>query len=323
MSVDELTELATGDQPGRPRPTMIALLALASLAVAIGLLLLTQRDGRALSELRIREANVDVRSGSSDFRQGIEGESLEANDAVRTDITGQAQIDFFDESLTRLDSDSTVVLRGLKDATPGGVLLTLEAGRSWNRVEPAENSEDRYEVRGVTGVAAALGTTFVSDCRQAPTCYYLGIEGETEVTSSEDQSLVIGPEECVRVEEDLLRSCTDHEFDALMDDWVDENVAFDGGQIIDTDFDPASPSPSLSPSPTSGPPRSNLTPRRRVTPRPPTPSPTPTRRPRPTRTPEPPTPSPTRSPSPPPTASPSPSPPPTASPPPSPSPVPP
>jgi len=289
LSVDELTELATGDQPGRPRPTMIGLLVLASFAVAIGLLLLTQRDGRALSELRIRKANVDVRSGSSDFRQGIEGEALEPNDAVRTDITGQAQIDFFDDSLTRLDSDTTLVLRGLKEATPGGVLLTLEAGRSWNHVEPAENTEDRYEVRGVTGVASALGTTFVSDCRQAPTCYYLGIEGETEVASGEDESRVIGPEECVRVEEDLLRSCTDHEFDALMDEWVDENVAFDGGQIIDTEFDPESPSPSPSEEPGA-----TFRPRRRTPPTP-SPSPSPTRRPRPTRIPEPPPPTPTGS----------------------------
>lgn len=305
MSVDELTELATGDQPGRPRPMMIVLLALASVAVAIALLLLSQRDGQPLAELRIREANVDVRSGSSDFRQGTEGEALEPGDAVRTDTTGQAQIDFFDDSLTRLDADTTLVIRGLKNGSPGGVLLTLEAGRTWNRVEPASSDQDRYEVRGVTASASALGTTYVSDCRQAPICYYLGIEGETEVKSPTDETMVIGPEDCVRADEAELRQCTDHEFEALMDDWVNENVAFDGGEIVDSNFDPNPASPSASPSASPG---STLRPGRRTTPAPVTPSPTPTRRPRPSRTPEPATPTPTNSPSPSPTASPSPSP---------------
>lgn len=308
MTVDELTELATSDDPGRPRGAVIALLTLAAFTGVIALILLAQRDDRPLAELRVRDDAVDVRSGEEDFRAAVEGEPLQAGDTVRTDSAGQAQIDFFDGSLTRLDTDTTLVIRGLRDDTPGGVLLTLEAGRTWNRVEPATTAEDRYEVKGVNGTASVVGTTFVSDCRQAPICYYLGIDGETEVTSALEDRFFLGAGDCVRAEESLMRRCSDHEREALTDDWVSENIAVDGGSIDTPTLAPLSPSisPSATPATTI-----RRAPTRRRTPVPARVTPTPRRTPRPTPTPKV-TPKPKPSPSP--TASPTPTPAPTASP---------
>ncbi len=274
MSVDELTAFATKDEPRNPRRAILVLITLGIIGAVIAVVLVTQRESKALAELRIHEDAVDARTEGGDFRKGVEGQGLAASDAVRTDDEGQAQIDFFDGSLIRLDSDSTLVIDALLNASSGQrFLLEQEGGRTWHRVEQLSGSQDRYEVKTTNAVASVRGTTFAVDMRFAPIIYYLGFEGETVVTAEpEGQQFSLLAGDCVRVDETGLRRCTDHELEDLMDDWISQNIAFDGGEL--------EPGETVSPSPSA-----TTTALRRAdggTGATPTPTPRPTRRPRPT-----------------------------------------
>lgn len=225
MSI-KLTDVVAVDRRRRPRVGLI-LAVLAVLSVIVAAVVVSRQQDKPLAELRIRDRQVSVKA-QRDFVPGVEGQALDRGDAVRTNEDGQAQVDFFDGSITRLDASTTFVVRELEDGPQGRTIsLRLDAGRTWNRVERLTSSEDRYEVSGGNAVATVRGTTFIADGRQAPIWYYIGQEGETEVTAPPDLKFVLGRNECVRVDEDGMRECTDHEFDELMDDWVRENQGLD------------------------------------------------------------------------------------------------
>lgn len=240
----KLTDAVTVDRRRRPRVGLILAL-LAVIVVIVVAIAISQQQDKPLAELRIRDQQVSVKT-QADFVPGVEGQALEAGNEVRTDDEGQAQVDFFDGSLTRLDASTTFVVKKLEDGPQGRrISLELDAGRTWNRVERLTSSEDRYEVSGGNAVATVRGTTFIADGRQAPIWYYIGQEGETEASAPPDLKFVLGRNDCVRVDEDGMRECTDHEFHALIDDWVRENQGLDALAAA------TSPTPSPTPTPTA------------------------------------------------------------------------
>lgn len=283
MSMIDVAELAPPpEEQSRSRVVLVGALAVLLVAIVVTLAL-SRGPQRALAELRVREQGVAVQAGEGQFVQAREGQSLPPGASVRTDETGQAQVDFFNDSLSRIDSASTVHLRELSTG-PAVVGIEIDAGRIWSRVSELSGGE-RFEVRGGPATATVLGTSFLVDGRQAPTTwYYIGQSGETTVETGAGETFTLGEDDCLRVDDDEARTCSDHEFDALMDEWVLENQAYDE---VPLHLD-ASPSPSVSPTPSPGPAvvRPSI---ERAPARPPqaTAEPRATRTPRPPRTPDP------------------------------------
>ena len=235
MSIDELTELYAAEERRRPRRLFIAIFTLLVLVAVILLLVMSQGEDAPLAQLRIRDADVDVRTRGTEFKEGVEGQALSFEDAVRTDVNGQAQVDYFDGSLTRLDSDTTFVIRELRDAPEGKrISVRQDAGRTWNRVERLASTQDRYELHGVTAVATVRGTTFVWDSRQAPIEYALGVSGTTLITLPGVGTSRLQKDDCLRIEEGRIRPCTKHEEETLKDDWYFTNFYYDGGDAEKT-----------------------------------------------------------------------------------------
>ncbi|HYZ91912.1 MAG TPA: FecR family protein [Actinomycetota bacterium] len=276
MSTDELTRFATyKEDPRRPKIGVIAGLTALVLFGVILLIVLSQRDKPALAELRIRDSEVEVEKRGARSRAAVEGEALAAGDTVRTDANGQAQIDYFTGTVTRLDSTTTFVVDALLNSRSSKrISLKLDVGRSWNRVEGLSSSEDRFDVQMPNAIATVRGTTNVTDCRQAPVCYVLGFVDDTEIVNPEGDRVVAGPDDCYRVDEAGIRECTDHERRTLFDDsWLDEMRGLDALAAYKTPPPTASASPSFVPRPRTGIRRSTVTPS-------PVPEPARTRRPR-------------------------------------------
>lgn len=243
----------------------------------IVLIILAQRDKPALAELRVRDKEVELERPGKAPRRGVEGEGLRAGDTLRTDVNGQAQIDYFTGAIMRLDVDTTLVIDGLINASDGRrITLQLNSGRAWNRVEGLTSSGDRYAVQMPNALATVRGTTNATDCRQDSTCYVLAFVDDTEIIGPGDERIVAGPGTCIRIDETEMRPCTEHERNRLLDDsWLDEMKTLDGLDVA-RKVTTASPSasPTLSPRPGTRV-RSQATP---------TPTPRPTRSPRPRHT---------------------------------------
>jgi hypothetical protein len=231
MSVDELTALVD-EEPARPRAWLVALVSGLVLIAIIVLILLAQRGERALAELRVRDDTVEVKA-QGDFRRGVEGQALALGNTVRTDTGGQAQIDYFDGSLTRLGSDTNFVIRELQSGPDGKrIRVKVDAGRIFNRVEKLASSKDRFEMAGATAVATVRGTMNFVFADQAPITYYLGYTGTTIVTFGDETFVLDKKDECVRTEPDGMRRCTKHELEALKETtFYRENVALEGGSL--------------------------------------------------------------------------------------------
>jgi ferric-dicitrate binding protein FerR (iron transport regulator) len=295
MRLYESTDLF--DAPTRARSVrrfFVALLALAIVGGIVAVAIWARKVGEPPAELRIRSGGVGVRLGATEFRAAEEGENLRSGDSVRTDSAGQAQVDFFDGSLTRLDSDTDVGFRDLTKTRDGRrISLRLRAGRTWNRVAEASSPDDRFEMRMPDATASVQGTTFLADCRTTPTCYVVGVTSATRVTSLTGEISTTDAGDCVRISEHGLDTCNEKKL-GLIDAWVKENLAEDQQLTLKR---AAGPTVSPSPTPSASPAQRTKAPRvrRNRTPQPATPTPTiaPTPTPTPLPTPAPPTPTPT------------------------------
>ena len=118
-----------------PRRRRVAAGLLVALTVDAGLALFTQvpfagavrtaggdsatdqtEPAEAVARLQILEPAVSVRRKGNDvFKPGHEGQKLRVGDTMKTDETGFAQINYTDDSFTRLDVDTTFTIVSLTD----------------------------------------------------------------------------------------------------------------------------------------------------------------------------------------------------------------
>jgi hypothetical protein len=249
------------------RRSIIAFLGLAAIAVVVAVAVVSRNRDDAPAELRVREGKVALTRGTSPAVLADEGEDLRSGDVLRTNGNGRAQIDFFDDSLARLDADTELTLRTIEDTEAGRkVDVAVKEGRIWHRVANRESGPYTVDI-GKAEVKAA-GTTFLTDCRRAPTCYVLGFEGDAEVSSDASSSFTVGPGGCVKADGvGHLEDCNETRL-GLIDEWVRENLAEDQQLELDRI---ESPTPSTTPSSTPDGSARTFTPSRQA---PPTPVPT-------------------------------------------------
>jgi ferric-dicitrate binding protein FerR (iron transport regulator) len=249
MTTDELTTEIEARPFRQGRRYVFAAFALACVVVIVIVAVVARNSSDAPAQLRIRQDAIATRHGSSDFTAALEGEDLGSGDEVRSDPSGQAQVEFFDGSIVRLDGDTHVTLRTVEDRTEGRqILLAMETGRTWNRVAELTSRQDRYELRLPSATVNVRGTTFLADCRSQQECYVVGFDGTSEVTSITGVKRSVRDGDCIKTSDAGIAQC-DEKTLGLVDNWVKENLADD--QQLALRRGPSTPRASLSPSPTA------------------------------------------------------------------------
>jgi hypothetical protein len=249
MKTDELTTTIDSRPFRQGRRYVLAAFALACVVVIVAVAVVARNSSDAPAQLRIRQDAIATRHGSSDFTAALEGEDLGSGDEVRSDPSGQAQVEFFDGSIVRLDGDTQVTLRSVEDRKEGRqILLAMGAGRTWNRVAELTSRQDRYELRLPNATVNVRGTTFLADCRSQAECYVVGFDGESEITSVTGVKRAVRDGDCVKTSESGIEQC-DEKALGLVDTWVKENLADD--QQLALRRGPSTPRASLTPSPTA------------------------------------------------------------------------
>ena len=119
-----------------------------------------------LATLKILAPDVTVKhEGASKFVAAKEGETLGQGDAVQTDESGSAEINYTDGSLTRLAASTEFTITKLTNKQGTGETQgTLTVGETWSRA--AKVSENgKFEVKaGGTTARPVEGTAFVFSC---------------------------------------------------------------------------------------------------------------------------------------------------------------
>ena len=246
------------------RRQIIVAAVVALCVVAAVTIVLTRGSNGPFASLGIIKTPVSLAPGTEGFKEAAGGESLRIGDSVRTGETGGAEINYWEGSLTRLDSDTTFRIAELVDE-PGRrqVEVELDVGRVWNRVSKLTTSEERFEVKTPVAVASVRGTAFIADCRRIhlPRCVFTVIEGVVDVRTPDGKVISLQPSNEVTVGPPQgigdVRTLSAGEIAA--DEFIQDNLARDQSQPVEgsetarfaSESDPLSgavPAPGVSPS---------------------------------------------------------------------------
>jgi hypothetical protein len=119
----------------------------------------------ALAHLKVTAANVQVKAkGKTTFVDAKDGTALKQGDAIKTDTSGRAEIEYTDGSLTRLGASTVYTLSKLTNERGGRQTQgTLSVGETWNRAAKVSETGS-FEVKAGGTTAAVEGTAFVVKC---------------------------------------------------------------------------------------------------------------------------------------------------------------
>ncbi|HEY6318356.1 MAG TPA: hypothetical protein VI462_10785 [Acidimicrobiia bacterium] len=187
----------------------------------------------AFATLVIKPASIGhvsvEQAGTSSFTPGTNNEQLHVGDTVQTDTVGLAEIDYATNAYTRLDVNTTFMIKKLTDnqgnrQIDGG----LTSGETWNRTAELTQSESFQQDGG--GVSAAVsGTAFVADCTTSTACTFTAVIDNTNLTGPNGQTETLNPlTQCVTQNAALCASPTMLTPDQLaLIRWIQYNVLLD------------------------------------------------------------------------------------------------
>ena len=151
---------------------------------------------------------------------------------MRTDATGLAEIDYSDDTYTRLDVNTTFTITTLTDDQGERQIAgSLDSGQTWNRIEDVSESGS-FEQTGAGATAAITGTVFMLSCVSTPNidptlepvkrCSFISIEHTITVTSENGEIRVLSEHtECTSDDADLCDTPRELTLDELASiDWI-------------------------------------------------------------------------------------------------------
>jgi hypothetical protein len=222
----------------------------------------------ATATLKILEPNVSIqRKGKDAFKPAKDGQRLRVGDTVQTDATGFAQIDYTDDSFTRLDVNTTFTIESLTDdAGNRQIKGHLESGQTWNRTTALTESES-FEQEGAGATAAVTGTVFAASCATPLNCtFYSLVHGITLTTvDGEIQNLdpleVCDSTELSDTDANLCDEVAQLTLDAILaNHWMLENLFIDGVNGFEGIVIAENGQVSVTPTPPSTPPQDETPP---------------------------------------------------------------
>ncbi len=193
---------------------------------------------KATATLSILEPNVSVkRAGGTAFKPAKNGQRLRVGDKVQTDADGFAQINYTDDSFTRLDVSTTFTIVSLTDdAGNRKIKGSVDTGRTWNRTSALTESET-FEQEGAGATAAVVGSAFIVSCTAPNNCVFTSVVDGLRITTVDGEVQFLDPLEACDSDElsdadaDL---CTVPEAVALevliADGWIAANLFVDASE---------------------------------------------------------------------------------------------
>ena len=195
-----------------------------------------QPNDEPVAILTIIEPSVSIqREGKDVFKPAKDGQKLRVGDTVQTDATGFAQIDYTDDSFTRLDVDTTFTIVSLSDDEGNRQIKgSVESGQTWNRTSALTESES-FEQEGAGATAAVTGTAFAVSCTSPGNCTFISVVDGIQLTTVDGEVQQLAPlEQCGATEitdedADLCAAVEQVTIDALIANaWILENLFIDG-----------------------------------------------------------------------------------------------
>jgi hypothetical protein len=133
------------------------------------------------------------KAGKTKFKPAHDGQKLRVGDTVRTDSTGLAEVDYTDDSYTRLDVDTTFTIVQLTDDEGNRKIEgSLDTGRAWNRTSALTESES-FEQSGAGATAAVVGTAFTVECDTVDHCVFTAVIHDIDLTSAAGVQQLLTP----------------------------------------------------------------------------------------------------------------------------------
>ncbi|MDP9329080.1 MAG: FecR family protein [Actinomycetota bacterium] len=157
------------------------------------------------------------------------GGTLHQGDTLKTDTSGLAEVDYPDDSFTRIGPDSTVTLTTLATTTGSRQIdqKLSGAGETYSRVATLSGSES-FTVTTDQASAAVRGSEFAVLCTTATSCEFAAIVDELLVTTPSGESVTLQPGQFVVVTDGKIGQVTSTG-SAQMTDWITENQALSSG----------------------------------------------------------------------------------------------
>ncbi len=193
--------------------------------------------GKPTATLKILKPSVSIkRKGSDEFKPAKNGQKLRVGDSVQTDATGFAQVNYTDESLTRLDVSTTFTIVSLTDdAGNRKIKGKVDSGQTWNRTSALTESES-FEQEGAGATAAVVGTAFNVQCDAVTgICIFTSVIDGIQLTTVDGEIILMEPlEQCDSTEisetdANLCDEASQLAIDAaIANQWILLNLFLDG-----------------------------------------------------------------------------------------------
>lgn len=160
--------------------------------------------------------------GEDAYKNANQGVSVPEGSYLRTGETGRAEIRFGDGTVTRLDKNSSILVRTATNSPQQTVIELLE-GRIWSRVKKLFGNESYSTV--IDGLTATVrGTAFETRATENGG-YNLVDEGVVEVACSPEETVVLTADRAAEAncesDEPITTSIVDT--DTTQDEWVQFN----------------------------------------------------------------------------------------------------
>lgn len=250
------------DRLERRRLLVLVLLVILLLLVT---LVAYRKDDHPRARLVVLRSGV-WRAVDAQHRPLLGSQPVSVGEIIRTDRAGLAQVDYFDGSVTHVDSQTTFKLIDLLDRPDRTTIAgKLDGGRIWNRVSAMERTQDRFEVRIPHAWVSARGTSNIIDCRKTPECTVIGISDTTEVAIDGGDIVHLGSGDCTTIGGGERRECAVPRDELCSDEFTVAAFAAEGRtpgclEAGPTVPPPAPQAPTVVPAPTPSAPAATVTP---------------------------------------------------------------
>lgn len=153
------------------------------------------------AQLVVRRSLVERFGARGPLQAAQNTQAVKVGDTIRTDKVGEARVDYFDGSVTRVDSGTAFKVIDLVDRRDRKTIAgKITGGRITNEVQAVRGSRDRFEIRTPHAWIVAEDAVNVIDCRATPSCTVIGITDVTEITIDGGKEHLLEAGECLTID---------------------------------------------------------------------------------------------------------------------------